>query len=259
MPVKDLDGLLEPVRPNASHEPGETQTNGSHVTPDHGRARFITHRPRNPDSLDIDRTLHLEGLPKGTTKAYRFINSSHWDSPAMAALADDASKSQSLTDQAKADPLYDQNKHIYPPILDTETSAVRHRMISASHQPVPATVLFGKHAAPLSLPKLDAHLNELEVLKFSYAGRFAPMDRLANSGRSLEDLEFNRPIPPVWRDRNVITGATLNIILGFAGSSFAQAYYSLGGLLNTFQIFALILSSIGWSSSCTNFVILTPQ
>ncbi|KAL1720708.1 hypothetical protein EV715DRAFT_196531 [Schizophyllum commune] len=73
---------------------------------------------------------------------------------------------------------------------------------------------------------------------------FPPMDKLAASERTLEDLETNTTVAPFWRNRTTILGAALNIIVGFTGSSALASYYSLQGLINTAQIFALILNTI---------------
>ncbi|KII93751.1 hypothetical protein PLICRDRAFT_101645 [Plicaturopsis crispa FD-325 SS-3] len=73
---------------------------------------------------------------------------------------------------------------------------------------------------------------------------FPPMERLAASGKSIEDLETNYIPAPAWRNRNSIFGSLSNILLGFTGSSALAAYYSVQGLFNTAQIFALILSTI---------------
>ncbi|KAF8641214.1 hypothetical protein AX17_000848 [Amanita inopinata Kibby_2008] len=118
------------------------------------------------------------------------------------------------------------------------------------HVPVPATVVFDRGAAPLYLPELDKHLAELPPPPFRHGGvkdsaaMFPPMDKLARSGMTLADLEVNSKIAPVWRNRETILGATVNIMLGVLGSSALASFYSLQGLFNTVQIFALLLSTI---------------
>ncbi|KAL4242145.1 hypothetical protein ABKN59_001961 [Abortiporus biennis] len=73
---------------------------------------------------------------------------------------------------------------------------------------------------------------------------FPPMDRLEASGRSLEDLEVNAQIPSFWRNRNFIFSALVSGALGVTGSSALAPFYSLHGLFDTIQIFALLLNTI---------------
>lgn len=46
------------------------------------------------------------------------------------------------------------------------------------------------------------------------AGMFPPMDRLAATGKSIQDLENNNVVLPAWKNRNSIFGALLNVVLG---------------------------------------------
>lgn len=116
------------------------------------------------------------------------------------------------------------------------------------HAPIPATVLFARDAAPLHLPKLDKYLSSFPPPRFSQVVDqevpFPPMGNLAKLGMSLEDLETNRTQIPTWRNRNTVLGSAVNIILGLMGSSVLASSYSLQGLSNTVQIFALILSTL---------------
>jgi len=82
---------------------------------------------------------------------------------------------------------------------------------AAVHRPVPAPTLFGRNAAPLYLPKLDKHLSSLPAPEFTkWKGKekekdvpmFPPMEQLAASKRTIDDLEHNSTITPGWRDRN---------------------------------------------------------
>lgn len=121
-----------------------------------------------------------------------------------------------------------------------------------NHSPVPATVVFSRHAAPLYLPKLDNYLASLSSPSFPSLNRagiepvmFPPMDKLVASGKSVEDLENNSKVTPAWRNRKSILGSAVNLMLGFMGSSALSTFYSLQGLSNTVQVFALILSTIG--------------
>lgn len=86
-----------------------------------------------------------------------------------------------------------------------------------SHRrPIPAQVLFARNAYPISLPKLDQYL--ASIVPPSFAARqsqgrgdmFPPLEQLAKTGFSLDDLENNSKIPSAWLDRTSIfwTGVT---------------------------------------------------
>ena len=118
--------------------------------------------------------------------------------------------------------------------------------------PVPATAVFARNAPRLHLPKLDKYIAALEPPPFLQKGSrwtkdkmFPPMERLVTLGRSIEDLETNSAVPPFWRDRSTLLGSAVNAVLGSLGSSALAAFYSIQGLANTLQIFALILTTIG--------------
>jgi len=81
---------------------------------------------------------------------------------------------------------------------------------AAVHRPVPAPTLFGRNTVPLYLPKLDKYLSSLpapEFTKWKGKGKekdvpmFPPMEQLAASKRTIDDLEHNSTITPGWRDR----------------------------------------------------------
>ncbi|KAF8961003.1 hypothetical protein BDZ97DRAFT_1830853 [Flammula alnicola] len=137
-------------------------------------------------------------------------------------------------------------RHAYPPNTSwsdehamTPKSPHRHtRQPHPLHKPVPATVVFSRNAYPLNLPKLDRYLASLSP---PFLGG---EHGLAKTGLSLDDLENNSTIAPVWRNRSSILGASVNFLIGFLGSSALASFYSLTGLMNTIQIFALILSTI---------------
>ncbi|KAL5495406.1 hypothetical protein ACEPAI_869 [Sanghuangporus weigelae] len=73
---------------------------------------------------------------------------------------------------------------------------------------------------------------------------FPPMDRLAAAKRSLVDLQTNSIVPPAWRNRTSVLGGVSNAILSITGSSVVATFYSLHGLVDVLQIFALICSTI---------------
>lgn len=96
---------------------------------------------------------------------------------------------------------------------------------SASHQPVSASVVFARGAAPLFFPELDRRLAGIAApvfptfTKYNHAGRsklstmFPPMQLLASSGRSLEDLEHNSQKTQWWKDRGKIFGFLVSLVL----------------------------------------------
>ncbi|KAI0322650.1 hypothetical protein OF83DRAFT_1048810 [Amylostereum chailletii] len=165
-----------------------------------------------------------------------------------------------MVDQEEADDLLAgaspaSDTHSYPPSKGINPST---RIWSTGsvpplgHTPISASTLFSRRAAPLSLPQLDKYISSLEVPSFSVArhanntmpSMFIPMDKLAASGRSLEDLQANSKVAPAWRNRNSILGSLVGIALGITGSSALASFYSLHSLVNTMQIFALILDTI---------------
>ncbi|TFK30404.1 hypothetical protein FA15DRAFT_579807 [Coprinopsis marcescibilis] len=162
-------------------------------------------------------------------------------------------------------------EHTYPPnaqgrskVTPTEsdrtntstTQTSSNRSNSPSHLPIPATTVFSRNAIALLLPRLDAYISSLPKHEFlrqedldkkDEGGRprmFPPMDRLKELKTTLEDLEYNSTITPTWRNRKTILRSTMNVAIGFLGSSALASFYSLQGLVNTVQVFALILSTI---------------
>ncbi|KAJ7071068.1 hypothetical protein C8F01DRAFT_1108962 [Mycena amicta] len=115
-----------------------------------------------------------------------------------------------------------------------------------SHVPVAATAVFARNAPPLSLPRLDHHLSKVPPPSFETADAlmFPPMEQLAKTGSTIEDLELNYAPAPWWRNRNTLLGFFLSLIIGSTGSSAVATFYSLQGLTNTIQIFALLLTTI---------------
>ncbi|KIY64816.1 hypothetical protein CYLTODRAFT_357890 [Cylindrobasidium torrendii FP15055 ss-10] len=127
----------------------------------------------------------------------------------------------------------------------------KHVHPSRPHKPVPATEVFARKSPRLHLPKLDAFLATLEPPSFLEPGSkwpkdqmFIPMDKLGKDGRTLDDLELNSEVPPFWRNRATLLGSAVNTVLGFTGSSALAAFYSIQGLANTVQVFALLVTTI---------------
>jgi len=163
--------------------------------------------------------------------------------------------------------------HSYPPsqraTFSGQAANIRYHD-SADHAPISAPTVFSRHAAPLSLPRLDKYISSLPIPEFSSSSRtkadakqkkFMPLDHLEMTGRSLESLETNYRRKPAWRNSKSILSGLVNVVLGVTvsqphliatslldmsqGSSALATFYSVKGLFNTVQIFALILTTIG--------------
>ncbi|KAH8835302.1 hypothetical protein DL96DRAFT_1702300 [Flagelloscypha sp. PMI_526] len=96
---------------------------------------------------------------------------------------------------------------------------------------------------------LDKHLASIPRPEFAdrqsnYLTMFSPMDKLVASKLSLDDLEHNGKVAPGWRNRSSLLSDALSTVLGAMGSSLITTYYSLTGVANTVQIFALIISTL---------------
>ena len=110
--------------------------------------------------------------------------------------------------------------HKYPPatrpnppqrlITMSNSESISNYPSHPPYRPVPATTLFARTAYPLLLPTLDRYLSSLPPPVFPSTGRdsegsiFPPLDKLENTGITLDDLENNTKIPPAWRDRTGI-------------------------------------------------------
>lgn len=111
-------------------------------------------------------------------------------------------------------------QHAYPPTTRPdlfESGIALPRLESRSkylkrpppHRPIPATLLFARHAYPLNLPNLDRYISSLVPPVFSKGkdcegNMFPPLDKLESTGSTLDDLENNTKIPHAWRDRTGI-------------------------------------------------------
>lgn len=94
-----------------------------------------------------------------------------------------------------------------------------------AHQPVPAAAIFSRTAASLSFPELDDALAAIPAPSFPAYSKinptqpgktppmFPPMQLLAASGKTLEDLETNTQVPHWWQSRNKISGALVSLAL----------------------------------------------
>jgi len=120
-----------------------------------------------------------------------------------------------------------------PPITPKDSSA-------AVHRPVPAPTLFGRNTSPLCLPKLDKYLSSLQPPEFTkWKGKgkekdvpmFPPMGQLAASKCTIDDLEHNSTVTPVWRDRNFWFSLANDAVIGVVVRLLARA---LGSHLNDY-------------------------
>ena len=89
----------------------------------------------------------------------------------------------------------------------------------SSFMPVPVTTIFARNSAPLYLPRLDKYLEEYSSPPFAPRGgkptqMFPLVDKLIKSGMTLDDLESNDILAPVWRYRKNILGVILSTTVG---------------------------------------------
>lgn len=94
-----------------------------------------------------------------------------------------------------------------------------------THKPIAASTVFSRGAPPLSFPSLDSYLSSMRPPSFPTSshphdspGLFPPMELLAKSGRTLEDLEKNSQVASWWHNRNTLVGAISSIALSFTVS-----------------------------------------
>lgn len=87
----------------------------------------------------------------------------------------------------------------------------------SSLMPVPVTTVFARNSAPLYLPQLDKYLEGYSSPPFA-GGKptqmFPLVDKLVKSGMTLDDLESNDILSPVWRYRKNILGVILSATVG---------------------------------------------
>ena len=116
--------------------------------------------------------------------------------------------------------------HSYPPsqraTFSGQAANLRYHD-SADHAPISAPTVFSRHAAPLSLPRLDKYISSLPIPEFSLSSRtkadakqkkFMPLDRLEITGWSLESLETSYQRKPAWRNSKSILSGLVNFVLG---------------------------------------------
>ena len=126
-----------------------------------------------------------------------------------------ATPSRALDDENEEDQLLPRSRAGPPPSAD----ANKFSSASELHSPVPAIVLFARNAASLYLPQIDDYLAKFPRPPFASQGgkssqMFPPMDKLAKSSMTLDDLETNDKILPVWKNRTSVLGVMLSALLG---------------------------------------------
>ncbi|KAF8523077.1 hypothetical protein BU17DRAFT_75023 [Hysterangium stoloniferum] len=124
---------------------------------------------------------------------------------------------------------------------------------------ITAKTVFSCGAPPLLLPALDNYLSAYPAPNFppfttkatssskdkgANSALFPPMDLLAASGRTVEELETNSVVPHWWENRGSVSSSLVNLLTGVMGSSAIASYYSLQGLYDGLQVTALLLSTI---------------
>lgn len=195
-------------------------------------ARFIRHPPRNGTSKPV---LSDPSAP-ATTNSTTITNNDHHDLTTFD-ITDSIPRSGTFSNSSEdagdgAENLESQSlllleKHssshsISPKPSISSTSTL---VGPSSHNPIPATQVFARNTLPLHLPKLDAYLASLPKPPFSgektypKPRMFPPMDKLANSNQSLEDMEMNSKIPPFWRNRKTLLGAAVSLFMGLTVSN----------------------------------------
>lgn len=105
---------------------------------------------------------------------------------------------------------------------------------TAAHQPIAAATIFSRSAAPLSFSELDQFLSGLPAPSFPKFSKscptqqgkppamFPPMQLLATSGRTLDDLETNSQVPHWWQSRNKIFGTIVSLVLSITVGVFSM-------------------------------------
>ncbi|KAJ4486079.1 hypothetical protein J3R30DRAFT_3443672 [Lentinula aciculospora] len=224
-------------------------------------ARFIRHPPRS-ESHDIRQPIFPKSTPPLTPTFTTVTNNDHdlqtldiTDSPQNDAISKGLEDTDDVVNDVELQRLLTSEKHSQifksQSHLLSPKPSMSFTSTLVSHNPIPATRLFARNAPPLYLPKLDTYLASLpkppfpgaETSSSSKARMFPPMDKLAKSSQSLEDMEMNSQIPPFWRNRKTLLGSAVSLVIGLTGSSAIATYYSLQGVVNTVQVFALILST----------------
>ncbi|KIM22943.1 hypothetical protein M408DRAFT_269120 [Serendipita vermifera MAFF 305830] len=149
---------------------------------------------------------------------------------------------------------------------DDNQSPVQARTRQFKHKPIPAKEVFSRRAPPLHLPHLDDLLSRIEPPNFDTNALVSPASTKAKGkgkgkskledsnamfpplqklhGKTLDELHHNSAVPAFYTDKNLILNSIVTTAIGILGSSAIANYYSLQGLYDGVQIFALVLSSV---------------
>lgn len=258
MPVKDLVGLYETrtassssrprPKPSATHtSPGETQDPAPAVDglppPSlytagqmHERHEFLSQSPDNlsnftasttlldDSTVDTHDTHELTADVTDELNDYKKSRLGRMDSVMKKAVSreTDAFEMKSLLPRKKTNADSDHSASKQRSLSSEPTLAEWPRDIPelSSHTPIPATTIFARNAAPLSLPELDDYISTITPPPFhaqtadkGKISMFPPLQRLAASGKTLEDLEKNAQIPSWYQNRNKIVGVVASLAL----------------------------------------------
>ena len=156
--------------------------------------------PLDPSHSDVSTLKSHESTTKLAKQSARSL------APSVTAVGSVADDGITLAESHSAHPL----------VAPKDSSA-------AVHRPVPATTLFRRNTAPLYLPKLDKYLSSLPAPEFTKWGgkgkekdvpMFPPMEQLAASKRTIDDLEHNSTVTPAWRDSNFWFSLANDTVIG---------------------------------------------
>ncbi len=159
----------------------------------------------------------IETLEKGTCRTHDFGRSS-WTIESETVVDGDHHEMKVLSSRGTT--ITEALPIISPSSTITNNPTLLHHHLGP-HSPIAASVVFSRNASPLSFPDLDKNIASLPAPSFPSsvlsAGQdtsiFPPMELLAASGKSLEDLENNSQIPHWWQSRNTLFGAMVSIAL----------------------------------------------
>jgi len=209
--------LLPPPRParfikrsqGSRHIP---PAEGSPILPSLERSAL----PTNPSSKaltkfhDNDSSQSLHKLPVSqiqTALSSSTITSSHYTQTLIADINNDGESHL---------------KHTYPPLdpcSDRNNSTLKGPL--PVHQPIPALIVLSRNAHPLNLPKLDHYLASISSSPLGQDDNdnsgvmFPPLDQLAKTRLSIDDLENNATVAPLWRNPVSILGFLQNLMIAF--------------------------------------------
>ena len=231
MPAKDLVELYESPFSDSSHGPSKETRTGEHRSlqltteteialddsddiPAPQPARFIKR-----DSTNVPWRTQSQGDRVKRVPAALRTDSVGSDTIPLLPLRESSRQTVQQSDFTREDPPSAHSITAFDfasnsTTIPQELGHAHH--IHSPHAPVPAVVLFARAAAPLHLPKLDEYLSMVIPPEFKEPPdtMFPPMDKLAELGRTLDDMEHNATVIPSWRNRKSILNGTFTILIG---------------------------------------------